>query len=142
MFETILWATDGSENGDRALPYAKALAKGEGRKLVVLHCKELGVGHAGGYPVQADEDQLEAKIRQQVEQAQAEGIEVTFNLVAGPVVLGPAHMIADAADEVGADLIIVGTRGHTTVTGLLLGGVAQRLLHIASCPVLAVPPEK
>ena len=53
---------------------------------------------------------------------------------------GPAHAIADAAKEVGADLIVVGTRGHTALGGLLLGSVTNRLLHIAPCPVLAVPP--
>ena len=38
-------------------------------------------------------------------------------------------------------MIVVGTRGRTALSGLLLGGVTQRLLHIAPCPVLAVPPE-
>ena len=34
---------------------------------------------------------------------------------------------------------MVGTRGHTPLGGMLLGSVTQRLLHIAPCPVLAVP---
>lgn len=49
-------------------------------------------------------------------------------------------MIAERARELGADAIVVGTRGHGPVAGLLLGSVTQRLLHIAECPVLAVPP--
>jgi nucleotide-binding universal stress UspA family protein len=40
---------------------------------------------------------------------------------------------------VAADLIIVGTRGHTALGGLMLGSVTQRLLHIGKCPVLAIP---
>jgi nucleotide-binding universal stress UspA family protein len=52
-----------------------------------------------------------------------------------------AHAIADIAQQQGTDLIVVGTRGRTALAGLLLGGVTQRLLHIAPCPVLAVPPH-
>ena len=33
MFKTIVWATDGSDAADRALPYAKSLAEGPGRTL-------------------------------------------------------------------------------------------------------------
>jgi nucleotide-binding universal stress UspA family protein len=52
---------------------------------------------------------------------------------------GAAHRIAEAAQEAEADLIVVGTRGHTAFAGLLLGSVTQRLLHVAPCPVLAIP---
>lgn len=138
MFKTIVWATDGSESADRALPYAKALANGDDRKLVVVHSKEVFVGRAGGYPVLADEDELEAKIRRQVEQGCAEGIDASLTLASGPA-SHAAHMIADTARDVHADVIVVGTRGHAPIAGLLLGSVTQRLLHIAPCPVLAVP---
>lgn len=141
MFKTIVWATDGSEAADRALPYAKALAEGDGRSLVVIHSEEHFVGRASAYPVRADEDELKTKIRRQVDEARAEGLDATFKAVTGTAPHA-AHMIADVAREVGADLIIVGTRGHAPVAGLLLGSVTQRLLHIAPCPVLAVPSEK
>ena len=52
---------------------------------------------------------------------------------------GPAHVLANQAEKSGADVIIVGTRGHTGLAGLLLGSVTQRLLHISPCPVMAVP---
>jgi nucleotide-binding universal stress UspA family protein len=138
MFKTIVWATDGSDAADGALPYAKSLAEGRGRRLIVVHAEELLVGRAGGYPVLADEDDLAAKIRGQVAKVREEGFDATFKLVSG----GPshaAHLIADAAEEVDADVVIVGTRGHGPIAGLLLGSVTQRLLHIAPCPVLAVP---
>jgi nucleotide-binding universal stress UspA family protein len=138
MFKTTLWATDGSESADGALPYAKALAAGNDRRLAVVHCKEVFVGRGGGYPVLADEDELEAKIRNQVELLREEGIDASFTLASGPA-SHAAHMIVDVARDVDADVIVVGTRGHAPVTGLLLGGVTQRLLHIARCPILAVP---
>ena len=140
MMKMIVWATDGSKTADRALPFAKELATGEGRSLVAVHINERFVGgRASGDPVLADEDELEAKIRGQVEQAKQDGLDATFHLVSGG---GghTAHLIVDAARECKADLIVVGTRGHAPVAGLLLGSVTQRLLHVAPCPVLAVPP--
>jgi nucleotide-binding universal stress UspA family protein len=138
MFETIVWATDGSDAADRALPYVKALAEDKRRTLVVVHCKELLVGRGGGYPVLADEEELQEKIRRQVAELQTEGIHATFELVTS-VGSHAGHAIADAARAARADVIVVGTRGHSPVAGLLLGSVTQRLLHIAPCPVLAVP---
>jgi nucleotide-binding universal stress UspA family protein len=141
MFKTILWATDGSETADRALPYAKALAEGTG-KLIAVHCKELFIGgRASGYPVLANEDELEAKIHHQVEELRAAGIDASEEVItAGGA--GSAHVIADAARDMGADLIVVGTRGHAPVAGLLVGSVTQRLLHVAPCPVLVIPGGK
>jgi nucleotide-binding universal stress UspA family protein len=138
MFKTILWASDGSDSADLALPYAKALASADGVRLAVVHGKELFVGRGGGYPVLADDEQIEAKIRRQVDEAREEGLDATFTLASGSAPHA-AHMIADAAREVDADVIVVGTRGHSPVAGLLLGSVTQRLLHIAPCPVLVVP---
>jgi nucleotide-binding universal stress UspA family protein len=139
MFEKVVWATDGSAAADRALPLAKELA-GDGGSLVVVHCNELIVGgRAGGYPVFADEQELQARIRAQVAEAKDEGLHATLKIVATGSA-SPAHVIAALAKEAEADVIVVGTRGHSAVVGLLLGSVTQRLLHIAPCPVLAVPP--
>ena len=140
MFKTIVWATDGSEAADRALPYAKALAEQHQAALVVVHCEEFLVGpRAGGDPVDPGEEGLQSKIKRQVEELSKEGIGATFKLAGGPSLVGAGHLIADAAREAGADLIVAGTRGHTAIGGLLLGSVTQRLLHLASCPVLVVP---
>lgn len=139
-FNTIVWATDGSEAADLALPYAKGLATSNGGKLVVVHAVERLMGpRAGGYPVHADEEELEAKIKRQVEGLVEEGVNATLKFVEGNTLEGAPHMIAEAASEVGADAIVTGTRGHNPITGLLVGSVTQRLLHIAACPVVAVP---
>jgi hypothetical protein len=49
---------------------------------------------------------------------------------------GPADQIIRAADELAADLIVIGGRGKGAVAAMLLGSVAYRVLHHARCPVL------
>jgi nucleotide-binding universal stress UspA family protein len=143
MFATIVWATDGSEAADRALPYVKELADSFGAKVIVAHSEEFLLGpRAGGQPVHVDEEEMQAKIRGQVEELKNGGVDAEFKLTGGTSLQGAAHMIANVARERDADLIVTGTRGHTALAGLLVGSVTQRLLHIAPCAVMAIPPAR
>jgi nucleotide-binding universal stress UspA family protein len=139
MFKTIVVGLDGSEGSRRALPIAVELAQRDNAKIVIAHIEERIVGKGGG-PLHADEEQIAADIRRQAEKLSAEGLDASVEM--GTVMVGgPAHSIDEIADKAGADLIVVGTRGHSPVAGLLLGSVTQRLLHISRRPVLAIPPE-
>jgi nucleotide-binding universal stress UspA family protein len=51
----------------------------------------------------------------------------------------PAPTILNRAAETGADLVVIGTAGHTGLDRLLLGSVAARIARLAPCPVLVVP---
>jgi nucleotide-binding universal stress UspA family protein len=51
----------------------------------------------------------------------------------------PAGAIAEACEESGADLLVVGSRGYGPVLRVLLGSVSTQLVHKAPCPVLVVP---
>jgi nucleotide-binding universal stress UspA family protein len=140
MFKVIVWASDGSEHADRALDFARKLAEASSAELVAAHVREITVGRSAGYPVQIDEDEIEQKIQGQAKDLKDSGINARYEQI-GAAYGGAAHAIADLAADDHADLIVVGTRGQSPVAGLLLGAVTQRLLHIATCPVLAVPPE-
>ena len=142
MFKKVVWATDGSQAADQALPVARMLATEGGRKMLVVHCEELTIpGRVSGtVPVHADEDELQVKIQRQVAELSRDGVSTSLETIRAAAG-GAAHAIADAADEAQADVIVVGTRGHTAIVGLLLGSVTQRLLHITHCPVIAVPPR-
>jgi nucleotide-binding universal stress UspA family protein len=64
--------------------------------------------------------------------------------VAGPVETAvrqgvPVLEILEYADEMCADLIVTGTRGHSGLDHIMLGSTAERLVHRAKCPVLTVP---
>jgi nucleotide-binding universal stress UspA family protein len=140
MFKVIVWASDGSEHADRALDYARTLAEASSAQLIAVHVREIMVGRSAGYPVQVDEEEVEVKIQAQCKDLKDAGINAAYEQ-AGAAYGGAAHAIADLASSRNADLIVVGTRGQGALAGLLLGSVTQRLLHIATCPVLAVPPE-
>jgi nucleotide-binding universal stress UspA family protein len=139
MFKVIMSASDGSEHADRALECARGLAEEGSSRLLVVHVRELTVGRGGAYPVQTNEDEVEQKIQGQVKELTDAGVDASYQQL-GTTAGGAAHAIAEAAKDAGADLIVVGTRGQGPISGLLLGSVTNRLLHVASCPILAVPP--
>jgi nucleotide-binding universal stress UspA family protein len=50
----------------------------------------------------------------------------------------PAPVIADKAREIGADLVVVGSRGHTGIGSLFMGSVSTKIVQIAPCSVMVV----
>jgi nucleotide-binding universal stress UspA family protein len=139
VFKTIMLALDGSEHAERAIPFAEELAKASGGQVVAVHVRELTASRGGAQPLHVDQEEIEAGVRGQVDGLTQRGVDANLRL--GSIALGgAAHVIADLAVECHADLIVIGTRGRSAVRGVLLGGVTQRLLHLAHCPVLAVPP--
>ncbi len=134
MFDTIVWATDGSETADRALPLVTELARTYGSKIVAVHANELLRGRFSGGPVYADEEELLVKISAQVSELRETGLDIELKVETSSR-HGVDELIALAAREVEADLIVVGTHGHGGVATVLLGSVTKALLHVAPCPV-------
>ncbi len=139
MFKVIVVGLDGSDHAKHALTFAVGLARQEDARLILAHAEEYTVGK-GIWPKHVDEDEIQAEIDRQAEELSSEGIETSVKKTS--VMLGgPAPAIAKLADEAGADLIVAGSRGHSALAGVLLGSVAQRLLHLAHSPVMVVPSE-
>jgi nucleotide-binding universal stress UspA family protein len=139
MFSKILWATDGSEAADKALPYVEALAGVAGGAVEVVYVLD----NPGGSMVdvdqlQAPDSDVQSKLKDQVDALSEAGVAANLILAPGRQRTA-AHKIAEIAEQVGASMIVVGTRGHTAAAGGVLGSVTQRLLHVAPCPVVAVP---
>jgi nucleotide-binding universal stress UspA family protein len=117
----------------------RALLNDEQSLLIAVHIME-GVGN----PMLASHDAVgdgdeNAGLPRALGDLAKQGVR-TITRAIGHTVTSPAQAIADVAREVGADAIVIGTRGHSPVVGLLAGSVTQRLLEIAPCPVVAVPP--
>lgn len=139
MFDVIVWATDGSEAADAALAYATQLAAGADGTLVAVHVQEILIGDpVRGRLARLDDCDVLVKIRAQVEEARRAGIDVRLQVVTGEAPRA-AHLIADAADKVAADTIVVGAHRHPALSAAAAESVTQRLLQAARCPVLVVP---
>jgi nucleotide-binding universal stress UspA family protein len=138
MSKIVVMGLDGSQDSMRAIPYAVEQA-GDGGKIVVVHVRELLVGRAGGMPLVANENEIEADVRRQVDDLKSAGVATELKVISA-VAGGPAHVIAEVAREQNADVIVVGTRGHRQIASLIIGSVTHKLLHMTPCPVLAVPP--
>ncbi len=140
MFKRVMWATDGSESSDKTLEHVKALVSELGSELLVVYDEEFTMPGKGGgsVPRHADEEVVQEKINRQVEELSEDGLSVRLEITKSKVG-NAAHQIAEVAAKERTELIVVGTRGHTFLRGLLLGSVTQRLLQIAPCPILAIP---
>jgi nucleotide-binding universal stress UspA family protein len=138
MFETIAWATDGSELADSALERVQELARIHGSEIVAVHANELLKGRFGGAQLLADEPDIRAKIEAQVTELRSAGFDARLEVLSGSDDV--AKLIERAAEEAGADLVVVGTHGRGGLTATLLGSVARALCHTSRRPVLVVPP--
>ena len=134
MFKTIIWATDGSEAADHALPTALEPTGEANGSLLVVHANERLGGGAGGVPVLADEVDLQRKLETKAHDLVESVVNASFHLVSG-LNGDPADLIADLAKESDADLIESwpGCRD--------VARQRHALLHVAPCPVLAVPAK-
>ena len=137
---TILVAHDGSEGAADALGFATRLARRCGARLVVVHAwsplDDLGRHHDHADFAALRADALE-ELRGWCTPAEAAGVTVEARIVEDLPVPG----IVGAARDVGADLLVCGTRGRGAVTELVLGSVARDLPARAHRPVVVVPPR-
>ena len=136
--KNITVGTDGSDNSIAALRWALAEAKVHGATIDAVYSWEfppaidpLGVSML---PSMEDMNASATRLLKGVmDKVDTSGVAVTSHVVRG----APATALLTAAK--GADLLVIGRRGHGGFMGLLLGSVAQQVAHHAPCPVVLVP---
>jgi nucleotide-binding universal stress UspA family protein len=139
-FRILLVPIDFSAHSAAALDAAIELARGGGR-VHLLHAYEVPLGSIPPYGVALPEpllaqvrDAAARRLEKAAHRVEGAGVACQTHLVHGP----PAGAISEAAAAVGADLIVIGTRGLTGFKHVLLGSVAERTIRTAPCPVLTV----
>jgi nucleotide-binding universal stress UspA family protein len=135
MFDRIVLAIDGSEPSRRAQEAAAKLAGLAGSDVLVLHVRELDpMGRAGPISLERPSEAADLVTRV-VAELLAHGINArgqAFAAISGHI----APQIIETAKTENADLIVLGTRGHSDFAALLVGSVAHKVIHHAHCPVL------
>jgi nucleotide-binding universal stress UspA family protein len=134
----ILLAIDGSAHSkvvmEKAIEFAHSLNAG----LILVHCHEK-------FPVNLGEPYRDSRIAAIIKESEQviapflrrlekEGIPTEDRLMEEPA----GKMIVEIAEIEHCDLIIIGSRGLSNLTHLILGSVATRVLQTAPCPVLVV----
>jgi len=145
MPETIVVGTDGSESASRAVGEAARLAKALDAELHVVSAFEpLRDANIEGAPEGAakvwaplPDSQVEAILSETKSRLATQQLKATTHAVRAH----PADALLEVATEVGADMIVVGSRGMHGTRRFALGNVPNKVSHRARCNVLIVATE-
>jgi nucleotide-binding universal stress UspA family protein len=132
----IVVGVDGSKASRAAIQVALAEARTRGCDVVMAQV--LPPAHSWPDPT-TDTDRTDA-VRAVLDDVAGgyPDVKVRAELLHGR---SPAHVLATLADDVGAGLIVVGTRGIGGFRGLLMGGTCRALIDHTPCPLIVVPPD-
>ncbi|KAG0186390.1 hypothetical protein DFQ28_007943 [Apophysomyces sp. BC1034] len=145
MYQRILVAIDGSHASHNALDAALSLAASEGAQLqpvFIVGDAPLYYSVPGYDPsivARAQAEEGERVIAEAADAMRARGIAGTPQLLTTSSLEGIAERIVRATQELGADLLVLGTHGRRGVRRLVLGSVAEQTLRLAQLPVLLIP---
>jgi nucleotide-binding universal stress UspA family protein len=132
----IVVAVDGSEGSMRALRWATDLARDAEAEVVAAHALSLPTWE---YDLPADDPGVSAAAEELATEWCAPLAEAGVPHRSAILDGDPRLLVPRLADEVDADLVVAGTRGHTGIAKVLLGSVATHLLHHEHRPLALVP---
>ena len=144
MFKRILVPLDGSILSEAVLPHAQDLARALDVEIVLLHVDVSPVPEFDPHtsPLSPSEEikKMHANekiyIKSMCSKLESEGVRATYLLREGPI----AETIMEVADIMQADMIAMSTHGRTGILRLLLGSVAEQVVHQSRIPVVLIRP--
>jgi nucleotide-binding universal stress UspA family protein len=144
----ILVATDGSNAGRSAIETMRKLALDDGDEIKIISIVDMAVPLAidiyGGYLPDTSELEKAAKdnAAKLISATEAQVKEIFAEkgvTISGEVLFGtPESRIVETAEQMPADLVIVGSHGYNRWERLLLGSVSDSVIHHCPCSVLVV----
>jgi nucleotide-binding universal stress UspA family protein len=144
MFQSIVVGTDGSDTATQAVRQAVDLAKATGARIELVSAYEpVASQRLREESQQAPEDvqwsinpreDVDATLEDAAEVAREASVDVETHARQGD----PADAILDVAEEIKADLIVVGNKGMTGARRFLLGSVPNKVSHHAPCSVMII----
>jgi nucleotide-binding universal stress UspA family protein len=139
--KNILVPVDGSSYSSHAVESAIDLAKISGAGICLVNCYELldaSLEVSGIFAkdiARSVEEQSYKVLEKAAQQLREAGIDFTTKSILG----SPGKVLTDLAKSKDFDLIIMGSHGHSDMTGLFLGSVTHKVLNTIYCPVMVVP---
>lgn len=130
MFETILFPIDLSRESAEAAKLLPDLVRLHNSRVVLLAVQE-----EDGRAAMSEETTVAGLLQQAHERLKEVGIEAEIIERTGK----PAFVICDVADEIGANLIVMGCRGMGLTEEGAADSVTNRVINLSPCPILVVP---
>ncbi len=147
MFKKIVVPVDGSDLSGQIVPYAAALASASGVELELLHVidpdtvrvtrEEEGVGITLASREDSRKGWALSYLRQAAEQLKSAGVTAVTRIEVG----APEEVIVAAAGTEGDVLVAMATHGRTGLPRMMLGSVADKVLHAGHMPLLLFRPR-
>lgn len=139
--KTIIVATDLDGRSQAALEYARKIATAYQARIVLSYGLDpldyAAVDKIPGRVLTTMPEQARAVLSKMVDDLSREGIHSHSEFRQGAV----AELLIDAARQYGAGLIVIGTEGREGAGPVVVGAVAEQLVRLAPCPVLAVSAD-
>ncbi|HTB98417.1 MAG TPA: universal stress protein [Terracidiphilus sp.] len=139
--KTIVLATDLEGRSDAALEYARKLASRYQARIIFAYGLDpldyAAVDRVPGRLLKVLPSEARAALDKMVEDLLREGIHSHSELRQGAV----AQTLVDVAEQHSADLIVIGTEGRQGVGPIAVGAIAEELVRMSPCPVLAVAAD-
>lgn len=139
MFGTIVIGVDESGHADHAVQTAAKIAAATKDKVVIFHGVVVHPARSMPYTTET-RDEAQHLVDRYVAQLSEAGVRATGE-IHRELEIGIGGALIDVAIAHHAGLLVVGTRGRSDLTSILLGSVAHEVVHKSPLPVLVVPEK-